>query len=443
MNKDVLHEGVFFALQEPNHVANPYPLYHKLRSETPFYWDFVSSAWFLTRYADVRAGLTDSRLTTKNFPFDVSQLPPNLQKLFVPLACVMKTEVLHNDASEHDRLRRPLNRAFSPIGFEQVRPEMEIVAHELLDKAERRGSMDVITDYSEPLGDCMFGALLGVPKADRAKFIKLCDRLRDFTMMRRTGQQTVREAGRAVKSFEAVRACIRPMIGARQDNCSDDVIGRAFAVNANEAPPTENEVLANCVFFLHSGARNMAACITNAVLVLLQHSQQFAFLRDEPEWIAFAVEELLRYETPLQVVSRGVPDAIEFAGRRIGPKQLLVLLLGAANRDPEQFTNPDRLDLTRQPNRHVSFGFGPHGCVGSWMARFGLTIAVGAILHRRTELRLVPGRLQWNLPLIRRTVRALPVSVNRPRSHRKKSQFRAARAAAFQPAVQLKLGCSR
>jgi len=427
MIEDVLREGVFFALQEPEHVANPYRLYHRLRSENSFYWDFVSCAWFLTRYAEVRAALADPRLTTKNFPFDVSQLPAKLQDQLAPFARVADKEVLHNDASEHDRLRRPLNRAFSPAAFEWLRPEMEALAHELLGKAERRRSMDVVADYSERLADHMFGELLGLPHADRSKFIKWCDELRNFTMMQRVSHQTVLRANVAVKSFEAVRAYIRTMIGARRDNFANDVIGQSFAVGPNEPPPTEDEVLANCVLFFHSGARNMSASITNAVLVLLQHPDQFARLRDDPQSLTVAIEELLRYETPLQVVTRGVPEEIEFAGRRIGPKQLLVLLLGAANRDPEQFADPDRLDLTRRPNRHVSFGVGRHGCVGAWLARFGLATAIGPILHRHTDLRLASKKLQWNLPLMRRTVHALPVLADRRLRNRQKSQLRSAR----------------
>lgn len=435
MNKDVLEQGVFFALQEPEHVANPYLLYRGLRSESPFYWDFVLGGWFLTRYADVRAALTDPRLTTKNFPFDVSQLPPALQDHLAPLVRVMNKGVLYNAASEHDRLRRPLNRAFNPAVFERLRPGMEALANELLGKAERRRSMNLVSEYSEPLADYMIGALLGLPNADRAEFIKCCDQLRDFTMLRRMGRETVLRAKGAVKSFEAIRACIGTMISARRENFADDVIGHSLAVEANEALPTEDELLANCVFFLHAGARNTAASITNAVLVLLQHPEQFIQLgKDEdPQAITAAVEELLRYENPLQVLIRGVPDEIEFAGRQIGPGQLLVLMLGAANRDPEQFANPDRLDLTRRPNRHVSFGVGAHGCVGAWMARFGLAIAIRAILHRQTELRLSPGKLQWNFPAMRRTVRALPVFVDRQLPNRRRSRLGLARALSPRP----------
>ncbi len=335
---------------------------------------------------------------------------------------------------EHDRLRRPLNRAFHPARFERLRPEMEAFTHQLLGKAERRGSMDVVSDYSAPLADYMIGELLGLPHANRAEFIKWCDRLRNFTMERRMGRETVLRAKGAVKSFEAVRAYIRMMIAARRENFADDVIGHSFAVEANEAPPTEDEVLANCVFFLHAGARNMSASITNAVLALLRHPEQFARLREDPQSITTAAEELLRYETPVQVSIRGVPEEIEFAGRRIGPKQLLVLLLGAANRDPEQFANPDRLDLTRRPNRHVSFGVGPHGCVGGWMARFGLAIAIEAILHRQTDLRLTSRKLQWNLPAMRRTVRRLPVLVDRRLHNSQRSQPRIARTLSPRPA---------
>jgi pimeloyl-[acyl-carrier protein] synthase len=445
MDKDVLRQGVFFALQEPKYVANPYSLYHRLRSEAPFYWDFVLCGWFLTRYADVWAALTDPRLTTKNFSFDVSQLPPDLQDDLAPLGRIRKKEALYNDAPEHDRLRRPLNRAFNPASFERLRPEMEALAQESLAKAERRRSMDVVSDYSEPLANCMICELLGLPHADRAEFIEWCDRLRKFVTSRRIGHETVLRAKEAVKSFEAVRAYIRTMIAARRENFADDVIGHSFAVEANEAPPTEDEVLANCVFFLHAGAVNMSASITNAVLTLLRHPQQLAHLRENPESITIAVEELLRYETPVQVSIRGVPKEIEFAGRRIGPKQLLVLLLGAANRDPEQFMDPDRLDLARRPNRHVSFGVGPHGCIGGWMARFGLTIAIAAILHRQTDLRLMPRKLQWNFPAVRRTVRALPVLVDRRLHKSQKNQLRMACALSSRSSgvAQTPIPCSR
>jgi cytochrome P450 len=321
-----------------------------------------------------------------------------------------------------------LNRAFNPAAFERLRPEMESLAQEFLAKAERRRSMDVVSDYSEPLADYMICELLDLPHADRAEFIEWCDRLREFVTARRMGHETVLRAKAAVKSFEAVRAYIRTIIAARRENFADDLIGHSFAVEAEEAPPTEDEVLANCVFFLHAGARNMSASVTNAVLALLRHPEQFARLREDPQSINIAVEELLRYETPVQVAIRGVPEEIEFAGRRIGPRQLLVLLLGAANRDPEQFADPDRLDLMRRPNRHLSFGVGPHGCVGGWMARFGLGIAIGAILHRRTNLRLTPRKLRWNFPAMQRTVRALPVSISRTLHNSQISRLRRARA---------------
>jgi len=426
MDKDVLNEGVFFALQEPANAANPYPLYHRLRSEAPFHWDFVLGGWFLTRYGDVSAALTDPRLTTENFSFDVSQLPVDLQHGLAPLGRVRKREALYNDAPDHARLRRPLNRAFNPSAFERLRPGMESLVEKLLATADRRGSMDVVRDYSEPIADYMICELLGLPRSDRAEFIEWCDRLREFVTGRRMGHETVLKARVGLKSFEAVRAYVQKMIATRQQRFFDDVIGHTLAVEANEVPLTEDEILANCVFFLHAGARNTSASITNAVLALLRHAAQFAHLRQNPELTSAAVEELLRYDTPVQVAIRGVPEEIEFAGRRIGPGQLLILLLGAANRDPEQFADPDRLDLTRRPNRHLSFGVGPHGCVGAWMARFGLVIAIEAILHRQTSFRRGRARLEWNFPAIRRTVRALPVFVDRLSYHGQRKRVRRA-----------------
>jgi cytochrome P450 len=345
----------------------------------------------------------------------------------------MKSVVLYNDAPKHERLRRPLNRAFSPGALERLRPEIEGLANDLLAKAERRQAMDVVSDYSRPLADHVFGELLGLPPADRGDFIEWCDLLSKFTMARRIGHETVLKAKKAVKSLEAVREYMRTMIADRRRNFADDAIGHSFSIEANESAPTEDEVLANCVRFVHAGVRNMAASINNAVIALLHHPEQFARLREDPQLITPAAEELLRYDTPVQVSIRGVPEEMEFLGRRIGPKQLLVLLLGAANRDPEQFADPDRLDLTRRPNHHVSFGVGSHGCVGAWLARFGLTIAIGAILHRRTGLHLTTRKLRWTLPAMGRTVSALPVSVNRGRPNSRRCQLRMARALSSSP----------
>jgi cytochrome P450 len=420
MHNDVLEQGVFFALQKPRHIADPYPLFHVLRSEAPFYWDFVLSGWFLTRYSDVRAALIDPRLSTTSSPFDVTQLPRKLQRALAPFGRVMDRVVLYTDAAEHERLRRPLNRAFNPAAFEQLRAKMETLADRLLAEAERRGSIDIVSEYARLLAEYMMGELLGLPPVDRPRFIAWCDQLKEFTMARRMGRDTVVKATTAVRSFQAVRTYTRSII-AKNKNGVDNVIGRSLAAEANEAPPTEDDLLANCVLFLHTGALNMSASIANAVAILLQHPEQFACLRSGAVPITSAVEELLRYETPIQVSLRGISEEIDFAGRRLGPNHLLVLLLGAANRDPQQFPEPDRLDLSRRPNHHLSFGAGAHGCVGSWMARFGLAIAVAAIVQRGTQLRLSSRKLDWELPAIWRTVRALPVLVTGKRSRLSRS----------------------
>lgn len=415
MDKDVLDKGVFFALQEPAHAANPYPLYARLRQESPFHWDFVLAGWFLTRYADISAALIHPRLSTENFAFDVTQLPAPLQEALAPLGQIRKREALYNNAPEHERLRRPLNRAFHPAAFARLRPRLAARAHELLAEAERRGAMEAVRDYATPLTDFLMCELLGVPHQDRAQFLTWCLHLRDFVTAPRHAKQTVRKARVAARSLHALRAYVGRMIAAREGEFSDDLIGHSLAVAPGEAPPTEDEIFANCVFFLHAGLHNTAASITNALLALLQHANEFALLQAERGLIGSAVEELLRYDTPLHVAIRGVREEMDFQGQRIGPHQLLILLLGAANRDPEQFPDPDRLDLRRRPNRHVSFGLGAHGCIGAWLARFALTTALEAILERQTVLQLTARKLQWNLPAMRRTVRALPVSLLRQR----------------------------
>lgn len=248
MDKDVLNQGVFFALQKPANVSNPYPFYRRLRSADPFYWDFVSCGWFLTRYADVRLALADPRLSTRNFSFDVTQLPSRLQAELTPLVRVMQKGVLYNDAVEHSRLRRPLNRAFSPAVFERLRSKMECLADALLAKAERSEAMDVRADYSQPLADFMMGELLGLPEADRVQFLGWCDQLRTFVTGERMSLETLSRVKGAAQSFERIRDYVRLMIASRREQFVDDVIGHAFAVEKQEAPLTEDEVLANCIF---------------------------------------------------------------------------------------------------------------------------------------------------------------------------------------------------
>jgi pimeloyl-[acyl-carrier protein] synthase len=408
----VARQGVFFALQEPEHVLDPYPLYHQLRSTSPFSWDFVLCGWILTGYADVKAALVDPRLTTDKFPWDVSQLPPGLPEQLAPLGRAIKRQVLYKDPPEHERLRRPLNRAFHPAVLERLRPSLEMLADELMDRGQRRGEMDIVSDYAEPLADHLMGELLGLPHDDRAWFIAACDQIREFRSSRRMGQETVRRGNRAVNHFGTVRDYVRTLIEARRDGSTDDVIGRSLAVEAGEDPPTEDEILANCVFFVNAGARNTAAAITNAIAALVRFPDSYQQLREEPELITSAVEELLRYDTPIQVAIRGALEQIEFQGRWIGPGHLLFLFLGAANRDPGQFTDPDRLDITRRPNRHLAFGLGPHGCAGGWLARFAMGIALSSLVKAAPRLQLAPVELKWHPPAMRRRLRSLPVSID-------------------------------
>ncbi len=424
MDKDVLREGVFFALQEPANVADPYPLYHRLRSCSPFHWDFLLSGWFLTRYTDVAAALADPRLSTENFTFDITQLPRELQVELEPLGRLRKREALYNNAPEHDRLRRPLNRAFNPSVFERLRPGVELLADQLLAKAEKRSVTDLVSEYTQPLGNFMMCELLAIPNESRKRFVSWFDDLRDFVTAPRIGAQTLSKARVAAKSLTALQNFSRKMIAERRESFADDVIGQSLAVEPKETPPTEDEIIANCILFLHAGMRNMAASLANALVALLKHPKEFAEVRASPQLLAVAIEELLRYDTPLHVAIRGVREEMELGGHRLLPKQLLVLLLGAANRDPAQFAQPDRLDLGRRPNRHVSFGVGPHGCIGAWLARFGLSIALSAIIRRDVRLELTRKKLQWNLPAMRRTPLTLPVLVERakglgPRARRR------------------------
>lgn len=413
MDRSIRERGVFLSLQQPRQLANPYSFYRRLRSDSPVHWDFVLGGWFLTRYADVRTVLFERQLSTRNFPFDVSQLPDPLRTQLTPLVTVLNRGVIHQDASDHHHLRRPLNRAFGSEALKHLWPKMASLADDLLGRAEHAGIFDVSKDYARPLSNFFVCESLSLPASERAEFIQWCDQISGFMILPRTGGTTNRMAERAATSFKALQDYVRSLIAARSMNSSDDVIGRALTLDEDEAPLTEDDILANCVLLLDAGARNMAASLSNAIFSLLRNPKQFTRLRNDPGILDLAVEELLRFDTPVQVAFRGVVDEIQLGNHRIRPDQLLVLLLGAANRDPEQFPNPDELDLGRQPNRHLSFGAGLHRCVGMGMVRVVLAVAIDAILRRRTKLRLRAEKLRWNPPAMRRAARIFPVYVSR------------------------------
>ena len=375
---------------------NPYPLYAYLHAAAPVQWNDILQAWTLVRHSDVVSSLTDARFaadrTTQGLPFDGYQLAKSM---------------LVSDPPDHTRLRALVSKAFTPRMIEQLRPRIVAVVGELLDRmAERQASVDLIVELAYPLPVVVIAELLGVPAEDRVKFQRWSavlaaslDPLVSSELM-----------DRVVEAREGLHAYLRGIIAERRRQPRADLISALVEVEERGDVLSEPELVVMCTLLLIAGHETTVNLIGNGVLALLQNPDQHARLREDPSLITSAVEELLRFDSPVQMTGRIAAQPVTFDGHSVEPGQWILPLLGAANHDPNQFRDPDRLDLSRTPNAHVAFGRGIHFCLGAPLARLEGQIAIGALVRRFPKLALA-GEPIRRPQITLRGLQSLPVSV--------------------------------
>ncbi len=288
------------------------------------------------------------------------------------------------DPPDHTRLRTLVQKAFTPRVVERLRPRIEALVKEALDEAEARGSMDLVADLAYPLPVTVIAELLGVPVEDRSAFRRWSDALVGaLDPVALTDRRSAVLAAR-----DALHAYLERVVAERRAAPRDDLISRLVEAEEQGDRLSGPELLAMGVLLLVAGHETTVNLIGNGINALLAHPDQLARLRDEPELIEPAVEELLRYDSPVQLTGRVALEELELGGRRVEPGQMLMLLLGAANRDPRVFAEPERLDLGRDPNPHLAFGRGIHFCLGAPLARLEGQIAIRELVRRFPTLRL-------------------------------------------------------
>jgi cytochrome P450 len=366
----------------------------------------------LTRYADVVAALKHPRLSSRQVLESGLPVPPLLRWALGPINRVLGRQMLFSDPPDHTRLRSLASRAFTPRRLEALRPRVEAVAEELLDRKERSGRADLIGDFAVWLPLIVIAELLGVPVRHRQRFKTWSDDLAQFI-----GGTTRPMPGvllRAARSLFQFRAYFGREIRRRRgrpgdDAPGDDLLGALIAAEEQGDALTEEELLANCVLLLAAGHETTTNLIGNGLHALLRHPEQADLLRREPGLIGSAVEELLRFDSPVQWTGRVAAVELEIAGRRVPAGQTVAMGIGAANRDPAQFPEPDRLDLRRAENRHLAFGQGIHFCLGAALARLEGQVAVSAVLRRYPDLRLADERPEWHDNFTLRGLKSLRV----------------------------------
>ena len=393
-----------YHLLDPEVLANPYPLYHQLRSQDPVHWDPFLHSWVVTRYDDVVHVLHHFSAQRTPTPAQLTAL--NLSALN-PIAAVMVRQMLFLDPPAHTRLRALASAAFTPRRVEQLRSHIREVMDGLLDSVVHQGHMDIIVDFASPAPAIVTAEMLGVPVADH---IQLKEWSQDFAEILGNFQHNPDRFPRVLRSVEHLCNYFRQAMREQQAHPRTGLIEAMMAAEVDGARLTEDEIIANLIVTMVGGQETTTNLIGNGVLTLLRHPRDLERLRANPSLIPIAVEELLRYESPSQHTARLAPDDVELGGKRIRKRQAVIAVMGAGNRDPDRFPDPDRLDLARGNNRHLAFGWAAHFCFGAALARLEGQIAFERILTRLPSLALdTRAVLQWRQNLGLRGLTALPV----------------------------------
>jgi cytochrome P450 len=399
-----------YHLLDPEVLADPYPLYHRLRTESPVHWDPFLHAWVVTRYADVVTVL--HRFSAARTPTPEQLDAIGLSSL-TPIAAVMVRQMLFLDAPAHTRIRSLAAQAFTPRRVAELRLHIQEITDTLLDAVVAAGRMDVIRDLAAPLPAIVTAEMLGVPVADHPQ-LKAWSA--DFAEMLGNFQHNPDRAARVLRSTEDMLDYFRAAVREQQARPREGLVSALLQAEIDGDRFTEDEVIANCIVTMVGGQETTTNLIGNGVLALLRHPDQLERLRREPSLIASAIEELLRYESPSQHTARLAPEDTVLGGQRIRRRQAVIAVMAAGNRDPERFPDPDRLDLARPDNRHLAFGWAAHFCFGAPLARLEGQIAVSTLLRRLTDLRLESPALVWRTNLGLRGLTALPITFT-PVSH--------------------------
>jgi len=390
------------SLLDPEVLANPYPLYHRLRNESPVHWDPLLRVWVVTRYDDIVRVLRDFSAQRTPSP---EQLTTMGLSALNPVAQVMVKQMLFLDPPSHTRIRGLASAAFTPTRVEALRSHIRDIVKDLLRPFAAAGRMNVIADLAEPLPCIVTAEMLGVPVEDHRQ-LKLWSQ--DFAEILGNFQHNPDRVQRILKCTEGMSEYFR---SAMRDNRlrPEGLVNSLKNAEVDGDRLTEAEVLANCIITMVGGQETTTNLIANGVLSLLRHPDQLEKLRANPSLIPSAVEELLRYESPTQYTGRLAPEDTELGGRRIAKRQAAFAVLGAGNRDPQRFPEPDRLDLARPDNKHLAFGWGGHFCFGAPLARIEGQIAFEELL-RLENWSLDPAPLEWRPNLALRGLTALPFS---------------------------------
>jgi len=414
-------------LQKENIRANPYPFYETLRTQDPIHWDAEMGFWVFTRYDDIASLYLDERFSrAQGLMRNFERLHEHEKQIAQPVYHSFSKTVFYSDPPGHTHLRSLMNHAFTPRYVERLRPFIQQTVNDLLDSAN--DEIDVIQALAYPLPVMVIAELIGLPASDRDKFKNWSDDL--FAILGTVKNKPQHLLERAAQSLGEMTEYIKDLANKRRENIGEDLLSILLSVSDVDGCPvphhssgqlirepvasatlTEEELVANINILLSTGHETTTHLIGNGILALLQHPDQLKLLKENPALLDSAIDEILRYDNPVQITYRSALEDSEIKGKLIRKGDLVNTILGSANRDPERFNNPNTFDITRSEGRHLSFGLGIHYCIGAPLVKLEAEIAFETILHRFPNLQLKSDILEWQEHPIFRGLKKLHVNL--------------------------------
>jgi cytochrome P450 len=390
-------------------LQDPYPTYARMHEEGPLHYVDVGSkwaVWSIFSHAECSSIAKDPRLSAKRAKQMLLPLPLSRQAEFSELARMFSLWLIFMDPPEHTRLRKLLNKGFLAAALEGLRPQVEAIVDQMLKPLQHGSEVELMREFANPLPIRIILEMLGIPQELRDTFVEWS---RAIAAFRGNPNRTVEEAKAAQDALVELTEFFRKTVAERRRNKGNDLISLLIDIEEEGEVLTEEELYAQCIALLFAGHETTRNLIGNGMYTLLQHPEETAELREKPEMIRQAVEEILRYESPVQFTARVLKEDIEVCGQRIPKKWTILCMLGAANRDPKKFNEPNRLNLKRLNNEHLAFSAGPHFCIGAQLARLEGQVALLNLAQRFPKMKLTGPKPEWASTFGLRGLKSLPV----------------------------------
>lgn len=402
-----------FDLGNPATNADPFPEFARLRAEDPIHWSAAMKAWIITRHADVKQVALNRQISADRLTPFFKTNPEYRRGSIESLVRYLNHWMVFRDPPDHTRLRRLFNKAFTPTSVSNLRPGIEAIVAHLIDgmeaKARRGETVDYIADFAYPLPASVIMDLLGVPRADLERVKLWSD---DIALFIGTAQVAGNKYLRAESGAKAMSDYFRSLVEARTAEPTDDMISHLVLARDDRDALTTDEIIGTCILLLFAGHETTTNLIGNGFLYSMRHRDQWERLVGDPSLAESAVEEYLRYDGPSGALARVAAADLEMGGKTIREGQRLFAFMNSANRDPEAFADPERFDIGREPNAHLTFGHGIHFCLGAPLARLEAQIATLRLAQRLPDIRLSGADPEWHDSLILRGVKRLPVQLD-------------------------------